>query len=76
MSAGVSATLESASELLKEDVEILTQLNSANAVAQNMEHQLDAVLGDLEMLLAQLDSGDSTESSHEKPEIGAEDRES
>lgn len=54
-----------------EDIEILTRLECADDVAQEMEQKLDAVLGDLDRLLAQLDSGDEKESivvSRDNPE--------
>jgi 3-dehydroquinate synthase class II len=67
----VEIPLENATALLRdEDVEVLAQLNSADDVAQNMEEKLDAVLSDLDRLLAQLESGDMngpTLNSHEDP---------
>ena len=56
----VESLLENATELLRdEDFEILSQLNSADGVAQDVEQKLDAVLTDLDRLLAQLDPGDT-----------------
>jgi hypothetical protein len=67
----VEILLENATELLRdEDVEVLTQLNNADHIAQDMEQKLDAVLSDLDRLLEQLDSEDTNEptlGSHEKP---------
>ena len=73
----IEILLENATELLKDDVEILTQLNGVDDVARDMEQKLDTVLNDLDRLLAQLDSGDMTEptlDSHEKPRIEIESR--
>jgi hypothetical protein len=44
--------------LSDEETDILTQLTSADHVAQEMEQKLDAVLDNLDRLLAELDSGD------------------
>ena len=67
----VETLLENVTELLRdEDFEILSQLDSADGVAQDMDQKLDAVLTDLDRLLAQLESGDANEltpDSNEKP---------
>jgi len=58
----VETLLENVTELLRdEDFEILSQLDSADGVAQDMDQKLDAVLTDLDRLLAQLESGDANE---------------
>jgi hypothetical protein len=67
----IEVHLENATLLLEdEDTEILTRLHGADGVAHEMEQKLDAVLSDLDKLLAQLDSGDMNEAtldSREKP---------
>jgi len=71
----VETLLENATELLRdEDFEILSQLNSADGVAQDMEQKLDAVLTDLDRLLARLEPGEPIPGSNEKPknEIASE----